>query len=132
VQHVTKQSIAKLLAAYQRKGYAIAYASLVVGSQIDPATVANPHIRAHALESQLFRLTLEQALSTHGIRTAVLLERDGYDIVAARLKKPCANVRLVIQDLARSGDGSWRAEQKLAALGACLGLAASLRWERHT
>jgi hypothetical protein len=127
VQRVTKQSIARLLADYRRKGYAIARASLVVGSQIDPATVANPHIRAHALEGQLFRLTLEQALNTHGIRTAVLLEHDAYDKVAERLKKPCANVRLAIQNLARSGDGPWRAEQKLAALGAWLGLAARLR-----
>jgi len=55
VQRVTQQSITKLLADYKRKGYSITRAALVVGSQLDPATIANPHIRAHALEGQSFR-----------------------------------------------------------------------------
>jgi hypothetical protein len=122
VQRVTERSITKLLADYRRNGYAITHASLVVGSQVDPATIANPHIRAHALEGQLFRSALEEALNAHGIRTGVLLERDAYVTAGAQLKKSCDDVRQTIQNLGRSSDGPWRAEQKVAAIGAWLAL----------
>jgi hypothetical protein len=122
VRRVTKRSVTKLLADHRGKGYAITRASLVVGSQLDPATIANPHIRAHALEGQLFRSALERALNGHGIRTAVLLERDAYDKAALQLKKSSAAVRRAIQNLGRFTGGPWRAEQKLAAVGAWLAL----------
>ena len=122
VQRVTKQSITTLLADYRRKGYAITRASLVVGSELDPATIANPHIRAHALEGRLFRLALEQALHAHGIRAVILLERDAYDKATAQLKKSSVDVRRTIQNLGRFIDGPWRAEQKLAALAAWVAL----------
>jgi hypothetical protein len=122
VHRVTKQSVTKLLSDYRGKGYSFTRASLVVGSQRDPATIANPHIRAHALEGQLFRSALEQALNGHGIRTAILFERDAYTTAAAQLKKSSDDVRQTIQNFGRSTDGPWRAEQKLAALGAWLAL----------
>ena len=122
VRRVTKHSVAKLLADYRRKDYAITRSSLVVGSQLDPATIANPHIRAHALEGQLFCSTLEDALHAHGIRTAILLERDAYVRAAARLKKSSIHLRQTIQNLRRFAEGQWRAEQKLAAVGAWIAL----------
>ena len=128
---VTKQSITDLLSDYRRKGYSIRCASLVIGSQIDPASVANPHIRAHALEGQLFRSALDQALNAHGIRTFILLERDAYARAGAQLKKSCDDVRQTIQNLGRSTEGSWRVEQKLAALGAWLALGHEPRWNKR-
>jgi hypothetical protein len=122
VHCVTKQTVTKLLSDYRRKGYSITRASLVVGSQRDPATIANPHIRAHALEGQVFRSALEQALNASGIRTAILLEHDAYVTAGAQLKKPQDDVGQTIQNLGRSSDGPWRAEQKLAALGAWVAL----------
>jgi hypothetical protein len=89
---------------------------------MDPAAIANPHIRAHALEGQLFRSALEQALNGHGIGTFILQERDAYAKAGAQLKKSCDDVRRTIQNFARSTDGPWRAEQKLAAVGAWLAL----------
>jgi hypothetical protein len=118
VQGVTNQSITKLLADYRRKGYAITHASVVVGSQLDPATIANPHVRAHALEGQLFRSTIERALNEHGIRTTAFLERDAYDKAATQLTKSSVDVQRAIQSLGRVTGGPWRAEQKFAALGA--------------
>ena len=131
VHRVTKQSITDLLSDYRRKGYSITCASLVIGSQIDPASVANPHIRAHALEGQLFRSALDQALNAHGIRTFILLERDAYARAGAQLRKPCDDVRQTIQNLGRATEGSWRAEQKLAALGAWLALCHEPRWNKR-
>lgn len=118
VQRVTRQSITSLLADYRRKSYAIARACLVVGSQLDPATIANPHIRAHALEGQLFRSALEQALKAHNIRTGILVEREAYARAAAQLRKSIDEVCNMTQQFRGSTDGPWRVEQKLAALAA--------------
>ena len=122
VRRVTKHSVAKLLAHCRRKDYAITRASLVVGSQLDPATIANPHIRAHALEGHLFCSALEDAFHAHGIRTAIFLERDAYVRGAARLKKSSIDLRQTIQNFRRFAEGPWRAEQKLAAVGAWVAL----------
>ncbi len=130
VQRVTQQSVTKLLAEYRRKGYAITDASLVVGSQLDPATIANPHVRAHALEGQLFRRALEKALNAHKIRTAIFLERDAFANAAVELKKSTDDARRTIQNFGRSTDGPWRAEQKLAALGAWFALCHKPRWSK--
>jgi hypothetical protein len=122
VHRVTKQSITDLLSDYRRKGYAMTSTCLVVGSRLDPATIANPHIRAHALEGQLFRSALEQALNAQGVGAFILLERDAYGKASAQLKKSCDDVRQTIQNLGRSTEGPWRAEQKLAAVGAWIAL----------
>ena len=122
VRGVAQQSIATLLAGYRGNSYPITRAALVVGSQIDPASIANPHIRAHALEGQLFRSVLEEALQAQRIRTEVFVERDAYAQAAVKLKESNENLRRVIQHFGRATQGPWRAEQKLAALSAWLAL----------
>jgi hypothetical protein len=121
VRSISQQSLTRLLKGYQQKGFRIMRAALVVGSQIDPAEIANPHIRAHALEGRLFPSVVTETLQDHEIRTEVLLERDAYPSVAARLKQSSDDVKRAIQDLGRSAPAKrrpWRAEQKLAALAA--------------
>ncbi|PYJ28607.1 MAG: hypothetical protein DMF24_00455 [Verrucomicrobia bacterium] len=122
VRSVAQQSIATLLADYRAKGYAISRAGLVVGSQIDPDSIANAHIRAHAFEGQLFRSVLEEVLQTCGIRTGILIERNAYAQAATKFKESNENVRRMIQNFGRAAQGSWRAEQKLAALAAWVAL----------
>jgi hypothetical protein len=125
VRNISQRSLTSLLKGYRQKGFLIRRAALVVGSQIDPAAIANPHIRAHAFEGRLFRTAVEQALRAHQICTDVLLERNAYSIVAARLKQPSDDLKRAIQDLGQSAPakgGPWRAEQKLAALAALFAL----------
>ena len=125
VRNISQQSLTRLLKGYRQKGFRIMRAALVVGSQIDPANIANPHIRAHALEGRLFRSAVAETLQDHEIHTDVLLERDAYASVAARLKQSSDDVKRAIQDLGRSAPakgGPWRAEQKLAALAALFAL----------
>jgi len=125
VRNISQQALTTLLKGYWQKGFRIRRDALVVGSQIDPANIANPHIRAHALERRLFRSAVEQTLQNHEIRTEVLLERDAYPSVAARLKQSSGDVKRAIQDLgqlAPATGGPWRAEQKLAALAALFAL----------
>ena len=125
VRSISRQSLTKLLKRYQENRFRINRAALVVGSQIDPATIANPHIRAHALDGRLFRLAVVDALETYEIRAEVFLERDAYACVAARLKRSSDDLKRTIQDLGRSASAKnapWRAEQKLAALAALFAL----------
>jgi hypothetical protein len=122
VRSIVQLSIATLIAAYRGNGYAITRAALVVGSQVDPDSIANPHIRAHAFEGQLFRSVLKEALQAHHIRTEVLIERDAYAQGALKLKESNEYVRRVIQNFGQATQGPWRAEQKLAALGAWVAL----------
>jgi hypothetical protein len=122
VRSIAQQSISTLFAGYRQKGYRIRRATLVVGSQVYPASIANPHIRAHASEGQLFRSALEEALEGYRIRTAVLIERDIYAKAAVQLKKSSDQLRHLIQTFGRFTKGPWRAEQKLAALAAWLAL----------
>jgi hypothetical protein len=122
VRGIAQQSIETLIAGYRQKGYAIGRAALVVGSQLDPASIANPHIRAHAFEGQLFRSVLEEALQTCRISTEILIERNAYAQDATKLKESNENVRGVIQNFGQATKGPWRAEQKLAALAAWLAL----------
>jgi hypothetical protein len=114
VRSISQQSLTTLLKGYEQKGFRISGAALAGGSQIDPANIANPHIRAHALEGRLFRSAVQQTLQDHGICTDVLLERNAYPSVAARLKWSADDVKRAIQDLGRSAvakAGPWRAEQ---------------------
>jgi hypothetical protein len=122
VRRAAKQSVTNLLADYRRHDYSITRASLVVGSQIDPALIANPHIRAHALEGELFRCALEEALRSSKIRVAILLERDAYTRAAAHLKRSSHDVQRTIQSLRGATGGPWRADHKLAALAAWFAL----------
>jgi hypothetical protein len=68
VRSVTRQSVVSLLTEHRRNGYSVRNPTLVVGSQIDPALIANPHIRAHALEGELFRTALVGALRVRCVR----------------------------------------------------------------
>ena len=122
VRSIAQQSIATLIAAYRGNGCVISRAALVVGSQVDPNSIANAHIRAHAFEGQLFRSVLEEALQAHRIRTEVLIERNAYAQAAVKLKESNENVRRLIQNFGEATKESLRAEQKLAALAAWLAL----------
>ena len=122
VRRIAEESIAKILAGYRQQSFRIKRAALVVGSQIDPRSVANAHIRAHALEGQLFRSVLQESLQTHHIRTDVLIEREAYGKAAVELKRSNENVRRMIQNFGRDTTAPWRAEQKLAAVAAWVAL----------
>ena len=118
VRCVTERSIADLIQRCMDDGCAIHRAALVVGSVIDPESIANPHIRAHALEGRLFRTVLEDALRSRGIQCAIFTERDVYPRASNLLGQSPVQIRRTIVELGRSASGPWRADQKVAAVAA--------------
>jgi hypothetical protein len=122
VRHATEKSIANLIQCCADDGCAIHRAALVVGSVIDPESIANPHIRAHALEGRLSRTVLDDALRSRGIQCAILTERDVYPRASNLLGESPIQIRRTIAELGHSASGPWRADQKMAALAAWMSL----------
>jgi hypothetical protein len=123
VEWATNTSVTKLLKDYRKTGWFVCGAALVVGSVIEPASITNPHIRAHALEGQLFRRVLEEALTSNGLACSVVVERSAYAKAASVLGRAENDLKRAVVSLGRSRSGPWRAEEKLAALAAWMALA---------
>jgi hypothetical protein len=124
VASAAKESVRELLSQASEEGYRVAGAGLVVGSLVDPATLHNDHIRAHGLEGQLFRTALEDALREGNLPYKVLVEKDAFETASALLQLSGAKAKNLIARLGGSHDGTWRAEEKLAALAAWVALSA--------
>jgi hypothetical protein len=123
VAGAAKHSVDQLLEQAADANYVVRGARLVVGSLVDPASLHNEHIRAHGLEGQLFREVLEDAFRSHGIPCSAMLEKMAYATAANSLRKSPTELKRMAATLGESHDGSWRAEEKLAALAALMALA---------
>jgi hypothetical protein len=118
VAAAAERSVRDLLEKAQAAGYAVCGAGLVVGSLVDPASLHNEHIRAHALEGQLFRTVLEDAFRAQDIPCDVMQEKSAYASAAGKLRATEVSAKRTIALLGESHAGSWRAEEKLATLAA--------------
>ena len=110
VERFSHKSIAGLIAEYRAAGHRIRGAGIVVGSLVDPASIANDHIRAHAQEGRLFRVVVEQAVRARRLPVRVVREQELY-ATEARFRRRVAA-------LGEAVEGPWRAEEKAAALAA--------------
>jgi len=98
-------------------------AALVVGSVIDPETVANPHIRAHANEGRLFRIVLERALAKHGVACDVIVQKSIEDDARKRLRVSEKEVQRTLGEFGAALGRPWRGDEKRASLAAWMALA---------
>jgi hypothetical protein len=127
IARAAKHTVAELLKQAEGEGCAVCGAGLVVGSLVDPASLHNEHIRAHALEGQLFRRVLEEEFLARKIPCRVLVEKSAYSTAAEETGKTKAQLVSVAAQLGDTHNGAWRAEEKLAALAALLALAKNSR-----
>jgi hypothetical protein len=124
IERCAERSITELLERHRGSGERVVGAGVVGTSATDPASIANPHIRAHALEGRLFRTVVDEALTRCGVKTRFMLEQ-GLQAEAGRaLKKPPAALKGELTAMGRLVGGPWRSDQKSAALAAWLVLAA--------
>jgi hypothetical protein len=122
IARAAHKSVTNLLAQWRSADRPLQGAGLVVGSEGDPSRITNPHIRAHALEGQLFRTVLKDALASHEIQCQVFVERTLYEQGAAMLEQPQEKLRRLVTSLGAGQGGPWRADEKAAALAAWLAL----------
>ena len=85
VRRFAARAMKRLLDEYAAAGHAPRSGAVVAGSDVDPAKIANLHMRAHALEGRLYRNVVEEGLAAAGIGCELLLERDLYPRAAERL-----------------------------------------------
>jgi hypothetical protein len=127
VERCANRSVTKLIEDYCSRGHDLGGAGLVVGSEIDPATIKNPHIRAHALEGRLFREVLAAALRSNGLDCLIIVEREIYSVATTRLRQPENELRHSVAELGRTLSGPWRSDENTATLAAWLVLASRSR-----
>ena len=128
VERSSERAIAELIKHYRDDGHRIVGAGIVVGSTVDPQTIPNDHIRAHAEEGRLFRVVIENALKLSRLKSSVTREKDligeGREILG--IAEP--RLRTELTKMGKAVQGSWRAEEKAATLAALMTLA---RWSRR-
>ncbi len=123
VHRVANDAVAALLTECREAGCEARGAALLVGSLIDPATIRNAHIGAHAREGRLFRTALEDSLRSCGLACSIVLEWNAYASLAAALDRSEDDLKRALAGLPRPRAGPWRADEKLAALAGWMALA---------
>jgi hypothetical protein len=123
VERCARASLGRLVRRYRADGVALRGVAIVVGSVIDPAQIANPHIRAHASEGALFRRVVGDAARRSGLGSIVVRERDVYPAAARATRRSETGVKGAVAELGGTVDGPWRAEEKTAAAAAWMVLA---------
>ena len=123
VRRFGRKSVTGLFREYSSSGHRLTGVGVVVGSLIDPDSIANEHIRIHAMEGQLFREVVTGAARKRGFTCAIFRERDLMAEAARTLKQSDASLRRALAECDRAAGAPWRAEQKNAALAAWLVIA---------
>ena len=105
--------------------YEVRAAVLVVGSDTNPASIRQTHVRAHALEGRLYREAVEGAVSQIGLACRVVVERNILEAAEEALGKSHAELRTAIDAIGKAAGRPWRSQDKAAAL------AAWMAWNRR-
>jgi hypothetical protein len=92
-------------------------AVIVAGSLLAPEKIANPHMRTHAKEGQLFRSVLSEALERNGIDSALTGEKQVRTQAAEALGIPEVELLRAVTGAGRAIK-PWRTDEKLATFGA--------------
>jgi len=127
VDRHARASLAELFEVFAT-GHQLIGAGLVVGSEVDPATIANEHIRAHAEEGRLFRTVVGDAAAREGLPVSIHVDKTLLDNAARVLERSPDQLKRELTALGREHVGAWRADEKHAALGAWLALYTQRTW----
>ena len=122
VERASQRAIAELIDHYRSADYRIVSGGIVAGSIIDPRTIKNDHIRAHAEEGKLFRVVIQDALKQAGLRSSVTPEKELMDKATKVLGLSAQKVKIELVTMGKAVNGAWRAEEKAATLAAWIEL----------
>lgn len=122
VERFADRSMSELFGHYVEGGHTIVGVGIAVGSVVDPSSIANDHIRAHAEEGRLFRVVIEGAARKRGFETKVVVEKKLLGEAATALHRSEGKLKEDVTTLGRAIGGRWRTEEKAATLAAWLAL----------
>jgi hypothetical protein len=129
-QAARRAGAASLSSEFERteaRGVRLAAATVVSDSATDPASIGNLHMRAHASEGQLFRDICCDAADAYGLVTERALAKNLRDALAQALETDSKRIDSVLAAIGTDAGRPWRADEKLAAMGAWLALGAAGR-----
>lgn len=118
VRELGRRELERLAESVAKRGLALRGVGLVVGSLGDPAKLGNPHVRAHALEGQLYWQVLDAAASQLGVPCSVVTEKEIYDVAGESLRMEPDQLAKALVELGRTVGRPWAAAEKTAALAA--------------
>ena len=127
IERLAAAAVAALVAELRAAKLRPVGVGLAVSSDVDPATLGNLHVRAHASEGRLFREVLEQGARAARLPSLVLLEREALGRASAALRRPEAELQSTLAALGKEVGRPWRADEKASALAAWLALGAAKR-----
>ena len=122
IRAVAGRELAALAESLRAQGLGLRGVALVAGSLGDPTRVKNPHVRAHALEGQVYWKALETAAESLGIPCSVVAEKELLAHAAKALGRRPDTLRQTVAEWGRALGPPWAAEEKCAALAAWAGL----------
>jgi hypothetical protein len=93
-------------------------AGIVAGGAIDPATIGNPHIRAHAAEGRFFREAAEAGADACRLARHTFPQKSVFQEVAAVFGCSVATLKTRATALGAGRIKPWGAEEKEAAVAA--------------
>ena len=127
IEKIAAAAVAELAAELRSAKLRPVGVGLAVSSVVDPATLGNLHVRAHASEGRLFREVLEGGARRLRLPCLVLLEREALGRASAALRRPEAKLRETLTALGKEVGRPWRADEKAAALAAWVALSGAQR-----
>jgi len=122
VRNVSMTVVGQLIDELSRAGMDPRAAGIVVKSLVDPGTVKNPHMHAHAAEGRLFFEAVAACLEQRDLKPAIHAEKDLYEHAAKALRATEGALEREVVAMGRAFGKPWRLEEKAAALAAWVAL----------
>ena len=120
IERVARTAMATLIKELQANGSMVRGVGVIGSKDRDLARIGNYHIRAHAAEGILFRRVLELAAERNGLPTRAFADGELEKIASSELGISLQLIKQTLQNLGRSLEPPWRADEKLSALAAWL------------
>jgi len=120
IERVARTAMATLIKELQANGSKVRGVGVIGSKDRDLARIGNYHIRAHAAEGILFRRVLELAAERNGLPTRAFADGELEKIASSELEISLQLIKQTLQNLGRSLEPPWRADEKLSALAAWL------------
>jgi hypothetical protein len=122
VRNVSADAVQELVGGLRWAGLDPHAAGIVAGSLVDPATIKNPHMHAHAAEGRLFFEAVAAGLERCALPTKVHAEKDLYENAAKALRATEGTLDRAVVAMGKAFGKPWRLEEKAAALAAWVAL----------
>jgi hypothetical protein len=120
IEAIARKALGDLIKDLQGRGMRVRGVGIVGAKDRDLAKIGNYHIRAHAAEGVLFRRVLDLAADAHGLERRSFSDRELDQTAAAEFGPGSDEVKRKLNNLGRTLDPPWRADEKQAATAAAL------------